>query len=280
MKMRIIGRRLQKSSARDFLPLQFPQRTGIFPFLTRPSCLLPFAFCLLTFWGSSLLLAGSSFAAEPGFQSIFNGKDLTGWTGNPKLWSVKDGAITGQTTVENPAPHNTFLIWTNGTVSDFELRCSFRLVPGDSKGFSNSGIQYRSKVLDSKGWVVGGYQADMEAGPNYTGILYEEAMSRGIMAERGQKVVFDKDGKKQVVGSVGNAADIEASLKKGGWNDYVIIAKGNHLQQFVNGRQTIDVTDDCEAKRAMSGVIAFQIHFGAPMMAQFKDIRLKDLKGQ
>src|SRR5512133_1718832 len=216
---------------------------------------------------SGLLAAGFCFATlgalaadlEPGFQSLFNGKDLSGWDGNPKLWSVRDGAITGQTTAENPAPGNTFIIWTNGTVGDFELRCSFKLVPGDDKGFANSGVQYRSKVLNPANWVVGGYQADMEAGPNYTGILYEEAMTRGIMAQRGEKAVFDKDGKREVVGSVGKSADIEASIKTGGWNEYVIIAKGNHLQQFVNGKQTIDVTDDCESKRAMRGVVALQL---------------------
>ncbi len=229
---------------------------------------------------TTALAVANSFAAEEGFRSIFNGKDLTGWTGNPKLWSVKDGAITGQTTSDNPAPHNTFLIWTNGTVSDFELRCSFKLVPGDNKGFANSGIQYRSKVINPAGWVVGGYQADMEAGPSYTGILYEEAKTRGIMAERGQKVVFGEDGKKEVVGSVGNSAEIQASIKKGDWNEYVIIARGNHLQQFVNGKQTIDVTDNDSSKRAMSGVIALQLHAGSPMMAQFKDIRIKDLSGQ
>ena len=215
-------------------------------------------------------------AAEQGFLSIFNGKDLTGWDGNPKLWSVKDGAITGQTTAENPAKGNTFLIWTNGTPSDFELRCSFKLTPGDSKGFANSGIQYRSKVFDPANWVVGGYQADMEAGPSYTGILYEERM-RGIMALRGEKVVWDKEDKKQVVGSVGDAAAIGAAVKKGDWNEYVIIAKGNHLQQFINGKQTIDLTDDCEAKRAMSGVLALQLHAGPPMMAQFKNLRIKKL---
>src|ERR1017187_1560704 len=171
--------------------------------------------------------------AEEGFVELFNGNDLNGWEGNPKLWSVKDGAITGQTTAENPAKGNTFLIWTNGTVGDFELRCSFKLVPGDEKGFANSGIQYRSKVVDPSYWVVHGYQADMEAGQTYTGILYEEGI-RGIMAGRGEKVVWDKDGKKQVVGSVGDAAAIEASVEKGDWNDYIIIAKGNHLQQFVN----------------------------------------------
>jgi hypothetical protein len=214
---------------------------------------------------------------EQGFHSLFNGKDLTGWDGNPKLWSVKDGAITGQTTAENPAKGNTFLIWTNGTPGNFELRCSFKLVPGDDKGFANSGIQYRSRIFDPANWVVGGYQADMEAGPNYTGILYEERL-RGIMAQRGEKVVWTEDDKKQVVGSVGDAKDIEASLKKGDWNTYVIIAKGNHLQQFVNGKQTVDVTDDCSAKRAMSGLIALQLHAGAPMMAQFKNLRIKMLE--
>ncbi len=215
--------------------------------------------------------------AEKGFLRIFNGKDLAGWDGNPKLWSVKDGAITGQTTAENPAKGNTFLIWTNGTVADFELRCSFKLTPGDAKAFANSGIQYRSKVLDPANWVVGGYQADMEAGPTYTGILYEERMTRGIMAARGEKVLWAKDGKKQVVGSLGDAAEIGAAIKRGEWNEYVIIAQGNHLQQIINGKPTVDVVDEDEAKRALSGVLALQLHAGPPMMVQFKNLRLKKL---
>ncbi len=216
--------------------------------------------------------------AERGFQRIFNGKNLAGWDGDPKLWSVKDGAITGQTTAQNPAKGNTFLIWTNGTLADFELRCSFRLTPGDDQGFANSGIQYRSKVLDQANWVVGGYQADMEAGPNYTGILYEEGGTRGIMAARGEKVIWDKDGNKHVLGSLGDPANIGAAIRKGDWNQYVIIAKGNHLRQFINGEQTVDVTDECESKRAQSGMLALQIHAGPPMMVQFKDIRIKVLK--
>src|SRR3989442_9925131 len=154
-------------------------------------------------------------AREPGFQKIFNGSDLAGWTGDPRLWSVKEGAITGQTTKENPAKGNTFLIWTNGEVSDFELRCSFKLTANNEQGFCNSGIQYRSKILDPKNWVVGGYQADMEAGPTYTGILYEERMSRAIMAARGEKVVWDKDCKKQVAGSLGNSEGLQKAHKQG-----------------------------------------------------------------
>jgi hypothetical protein len=214
---------------------------------------------------------------ERGFKSIFNGTDLTGWDGSPDLWSVKDGAITGQTTVEHPAKENTFLIWTNGVVGDFEMRCSFKLVPGDSAGFANSGVQYRSRVVKPSYWVVAGYQADMEAGPNYTGILYEEK-ARGILAQRGEKVVIGADGKKEVVGSVGNAAEIEAAVKKGDWNDYIIFAKGNHLVQTINGHVTIDVTDNEEAKAAKTGIIALQLHAGHPMMAQFKNLRIKTLK--
>src|SRR6266705_2785485 len=218
-------------------------------------------------------------ASEKGFTSVFNGKDLTGWTGDPRLWSVKDGAITGQTTPENPAKGNTFLIWTNGTVSDFEMRCSFKLAANNDKGFANSGVQYRSKILDANNWVVGGYQADMEAGPTYTGILYEERMTRGIMAARGEKVVWDKDCKKQVTGSLGKSEELQAAIKKADWNDYVIVAQGNHLRHFINGKQTVDVTDDCEAKRAMSGVLALQLHAGPPMTVQFRNLRLKTLSG-
>ena len=215
-------------------------------------------------------------ATEDGFVPIFNGKDLSGWDGAPDLWSVRDGAITGQTTVEHPAKENTFLIWTNGAPGDFELRCSFKLLPGDAAGFSNSGVQYRSRIVKPSYWVVSGYQADMENGTNYTGILYEEK-ARGILATRGQKIVIGADGKKQIVGSVGNAAEIEAAVKHGDWNDYIIIAKGNHLVQIVNGRVTVDVTDNDESKAAKSGIIALQIHAGHPMMTQFKNIRIKTL---
>jgi hypothetical protein len=214
------------------------------------------------------LAAVGSRAAEPGFTPIFNGKDLTGWEGNPKLWSVRDGAITGQTTAENPTQGNTFLIWRQGTVEDFELRLSYRIVGG------NSGVQYRSKDLGN--WVAGGYQADIEAGKRYTGILYEEK-GRGILAERGQKTVVDASGKVQVVGSLGESDAIQAVIKSEDWNEYEITARGNHLVHAINGRTTADVTDDQADKRASSGILALQLHAGPPMLVQFKDIRLKRL---
>src|SRR5438477_6406795 len=124
------------------------------------------------FGGFALFVVGALVCASPAraaddaalFKNLFNGKDLSGWDGNPKFWSVKDGTITGQTTSDNPTQGNTFLIWREGTLDDFELRLSYKIVGG------NSGIQYRSRELEK--WVVGGYQADFEAGETYSGILY------------------------------------------------------------------------------------------------------------
>jgi hypothetical protein len=126
-------------------------------------------------------------------------------------------------------------------------------------------------------WVVGGYQADMDAGNTYTGILYEERGPRQIAAQRGQKVILQPGGKKEVVGSVGTDADIKAAIKNEDWNEYVITARGNHLVQQINGKTTVDVLDNDEKNRAMSGILAFQLHVGAPMKVEFKDVMLKRL---
>ena len=129
---------------------------------------------------------------------------------------------------------------------------------------------------------MGGYQGDFENGKTYSGILYEER-GRGILAERGQRVVVKADPanpdktKIDVVGSLGGSDAIQGKIKSADWNEYVIIARGNHLQHFINGQQTVDVTDEQPAKAAKSGVLALQLHAGDPMTVQFKNIRLKSL---
>jgi hypothetical protein len=197
---------------------------------------------------------------------LFDGKTLDGWSGNPRFWSVQDGVITGQTTPDNPTKGNTFLVWKGGTVGDFELTLDFRLVGG------NSGIQYRSKEMDK--WVIGGYQADFDAGGKFSGILYEER-GRGILARRGTKVVIEQNGDKKVVGKTTDEKSILAAIKKEDWNQYTIIAKGNHLIHKINGMVTVEVTDNQEDKRRMSGLLALQLHQGPPMLVQFRNIRWK-----
>lgn len=217
----------------------------------------------------------TSTSSAAGEKKLFNGQNLDGWNGLPAVWSVKDGAITGQTTEENPIKGNTFLVWQGGDVSDFELTFKYKMDGG------NSGVQYRSKLKDRIKFVVGGYQADFEAGKTYSGILYEEG-GRGILAKRGEKVVVkagetpDKP-KLEIAGEVGKSDAIQASIKPNDWNDYKIIAKGNHLQHFINGMQTIDVVDETP-EGAKSGILALQVHAGPPMTVQFKDIVLKPAK--
>lgn len=223
-----------------------------------------------------------AFAADE--VQVFNGTDLTGWEGNKDLWSVQDGAITGITPPDPADPkkgiikHNTFLVWKGGTVGDFELTFQYRIEKG------NSGVQYRSKELapGDFGPIISGYQADFEAGKTYSGILYEER-GRGILAKRGEKTVIKPgpDGKKPVVevtGSTGDSAAIQASIKDEQWNDYKIVAKGNHVQHFINGMQTIDVTDEDAANAPKEGLLALQIHQGPPMKVQFKSFKLVPLK--
>lgn len=230
---------------------------------------------------AALALSGQAQNVEPGFRSLFNGKDLTGWAGRTNHWSVQDGAITGITTKENPAQGNNFLIAMQDgkdlIVGDFEMRFSYKFT---GEAFGNSGLQYRSQ--DKGKYVVHGYQGDFETGKNYSGILYEEG-GRGILAQRGQKVVIKDDPaqpgkpKIEVVGTVGDSKEIQATINPVGWNDYVIIAKGNHLQHFINGKQTVDVVDEQASKAAKSGILALQIHAGPPMQIQFKNLRIKAL---
>lgn len=220
------------------------------------------------------LLASLATAEET---KLFNGTDLTGWEGDPKFWSVQDGAITGASTPEKPVPHNTFIIWKGGEPSNFTLVMKYKMTPGNEKKYTNSGIQYRSKVIDPAKFIVGGYQADFEYGEKFSGILYEEK-GRGILAERGKQVVI-KQGenpnkpKLEVTGQTADSAEIQAAINKDDWNEYKIVAEGNNVKQYINGKLTVDVTDET-AEAPKAGVIALQMHQGAPMKVQFKDIML------
>jgi hypothetical protein len=91
-------------------------------------------------------------------------------------------------------------------------------------------------------------------------------------AEGSKKAVVEKNG------TVGDSDAIQASIKSEDWNEYKIIAKGNHVQHFINGHQTIDVTDEDAANAPKEGILGLQIHQGPPMEVQFKDFKLIPLK--
>jgi hypothetical protein len=128
-------------------------------------------------------------------------------------------------------------------------------------------------------WVIGGYQADFEAGDTYSGILYGERY-RGILALRGESTeLVRKDGnfEKKVTGSVGDTNEIQKKIKKEDWNKYRVVADGYHFQHFINGVKTVDVTDNDLAERRAAGVLALQAHAGPAMEVQFPQYRLKRL---
>lgn len=235
--------------------------------------------------GLAALSSSLPAAAPAGFQEIFNGQDLTGWEGL-SFWSVKAGAIVGQTTAEKPTKGNTFLIYRAGQPANFELRATFRLTGQNTTGFANSGVQYRSHVVDAAAFVVGGYQADMDLAAKYTGMLYEEK-GRGILMAPGEKVrvgatALDAATKKsqtavEKLPGATPTAEIRAAYKAGDWNDLVIIAEGNHLRHFLNGKLTADVTDNDPTLAAKSGLLALQLHAGQPMTIEFKNLYLKTL---
>ena len=223
----------------------------------------------LLFLGLSLL-GGRLLGAEPGFTALFNGRDLANWDGDPRFWSVKDGMIRGETTLATLPRGNTFLIWRGGVLKDFELRLKFRIRNG------NSGVQYRSKNLGK--WVVSGYQAEIENKQGKVGFLYHEK-GRKYLANVGEKVEIGADGKPKVTGQL-TAKDTliaQGYYKEKDWNEYRIVARGNHLQHWLNGFQTVDVLDNDPAGRALEGVLALQIHAGPPMLVEFQDILLKNL---
>ncbi|HCS51072.1 MAG TPA: dehydrogenase [Planctomycetaceae bacterium] len=205
-----------------------------------------------------------------GFKPIFNGKDLSGWSGDESFWKVVDGTIVAESTEEHPCKENTFLKWSAGEVDDFELKLQFRISGSES---ANSGIQFRSQV-EPDGHVVG-YQADMDLAGKWLGCLYDEK-GRGLLAERGNSVTVSGP-KERDKKSFASADELLKAVNLNEWNSYQITARGKELTLAINGKKTAHVIDTDKENREFSGVLALQLHSGPPMKVEFRDIQLKRL---
>lgn len=203
---------------------------------------------------------------QDGFVSLFDGKRLSQWSGDPKYWSVKEGAITGVT--DGSLKMNRFLTWKHSTVKNFELKVKVKVSAG-----GNSGIQYRGTSRPDLGLdVVTGYQCDVVANtPKYNGMLYEEK-GRRILSHTGEKVIIDTDGRSWIVGTI-PVKEFEADE----WHDYRVLVKGNHYQHWIDGHPTADLIDLDEKGRSLEGVLAVQVHVGPAMKIQYKNIMIKHL---
>ncbi|WDE99404.1 DUF1080 domain-containing protein [Lentisphaera profundi] len=225
-------------------------------------------YSLFTIVSLFYICCASIFAADKPYQVkladaklLFNGKDLTGWIGNPKFWSVNDGAIYGSTHVNRTAG-NTFLILDAEDVEDFHLVYEAKCVN------HNSGVMYRSVVLDKEKFTMKGYQCDLHPSTNYCAMLYGER-ERGIITTRGQKMVIDKSGNKKVI-----SYDPPPKVDIAQWNTYEVICKGSKITHKVNGKFALELTDNWTG-RIKKGKIGLQLHAGEAMEVYFRNIKLK-----
>lgn len=183
-------------------------------------------------------------APEAGYESLFNGRDLSGWDGEPGLWWVESGVIVGSTD-GRPLVRNSFLV-SEESFGDFELRFDVNLRNG------NSGMQFRSKR--TAGWTVRGYQADLAVGKGW-GNLHGEGLPGGLLLDGWQhKSEF---------------------IVKPGWNQIAVRCEGHRIRISVNGMVVNDVLDP----GALEGVLAMQLHRGEPMRVEYRNIRILRLPG-
>jgi hypothetical protein len=211
---------------------------------------------------------------ETGFESIFDGKTLDGWEGDPKYWRVEDGCLVGEVTPDAVLEQNTFIIWRGGTTGDFELKLDVRITAA-----GNSGINYRSVPFPPNPFALKGYQADIDGANKYTGQNYEEK-GRTFLALRGDVGRIDPDGKARIIGSVGDKDELAKAIKTEDWNSFHLIACGNVMTHMVNGRVMSIVIDDDAKNRKVEGLLGVQVHVGPPMKVEYRSIRLKQVAGQ
>jgi hypothetical protein len=171
---------------------------------------------------------------------FFNGKDLTGWIGDPKLWSVENGEIVGKTT---GLKRNEFLK-SELAAENFKLTFQVKLVPNAG----NSGVQFRSAALPDG--EMRGPQADIGAG--WWGKLYEENGRELLEKEGGEKFV-----------------------KPNEWNDYVIEAVDGNVKLTINGHVCADRKNDDQLARR--GIFGLQLHAGGAQEVRFKELKLEVL---
>jgi len=226
---------------------------------------------------------------DDGFEKIFDGKTLSDWKGDPNYWRVENGNLVGEVTPETLLKNNTFIVWQRDRPDDFELKLEFKIAEA-----GNSGINYRSDVIDTIPNALRGYQADIDGKISYTGQNYEEK-KRATLAYRGEKVIINSQDKpevpgslranvqnncwqsREITGSLGTSDSLKTKIKSEDWNKVHLVINGNRLRHYVNGILMSDVTDNDAINRKFEGYLGVQVHVGPPMKVEYRNIRLKNL---
>ncbi len=182
---------------------------------------------------------------------ILIGHDLGNWSGDPRIWSVKDGAIVGHATRETLADKTqSCLVW-NGTVDSFDLRFSFRLTGG------NSGVIFRGKKADDR--KMTGYEFQIVANNQCLQMIEPNGQIRQLSKN----------------------PDAAKRYRKGNWNDVEIAAHGRHVMIRLNGVTCANYRPADPAGEFLSGALGLEARLGdggTPLNIEFKNIRLTPLK--
>jgi len=211
------------------------------------------------------------FSNHDGYVSLFDGRSLKGWDGNPKFWRVEDAAIVGEATRKNPCG-NTYLVFRDMKAKDFTLKFEMKIV-----GNGGSGFQYRSQtgipwlvpisptVISNTGpvnldWMMTGPQADFWPSQIYTGQFYSENTPMRIIAWRGQVVESFGDESKRLMGAIGDRKALGDLVKADDWNQYTVIARGGTFIHIVNGQlMAVLVDDDPNSSNNQPGLFGIEL---------------------
>ena len=205
--------------------------------------------------------------------TIFDGQSLSGWRGDLDHWRVEDGAIVGEIPPGERLDKNTWLVWEEGKLDDFDLRMQFKL---SGAAGANSGIQFRCQVESVD--HVSGYQADLDKGATWLGRIYDEH-GRALLVERGSRVRIAPDGTR-TTHQFAPADKYAVLFREDAWNDYRIVAEGEHVAVYINGTLFSELKDEQRGERDLSGRLAFQLHSGPETRVEFRDIRLRHLDAE
>ena len=247
----------------------------------RKTCLKSVALAALVATAPTALWAKATASDNAGFTSLFDGKTLNGWKGDPSVWSVRDGTITAST--EQPIKRNTFLVFQK-PYGDFEMHFKYRWLSPDG----NSGMQFHSGMVEGN-YVMTGYQANVvpiSAKPDRYGMLYDELSDRQEIMMLGQKGILTRRSSngagtgrivRTVTQMINSREDILATIRPAPeWNEVVLISHGNHMVEAINGMLAFDTVDQ-DPDGHPTGLFGLQAHSGPAMTVQYKDIYVKTL---
>lgn len=188
-----------------------------------------------------LSLSVATFAQKK--QTLFNGKDLTGWKiyGTEK-WYVEDGLLV----CESGPDKEYGYLGTEQKFKDFELTLEFK-----QEANGNSGVFFHSSIEGTK---IAGWQAEVAPPGSSTGGIYE-SYGRGWLIKP--------------------APEKDKALKMGKWNKMTVKVVGNQVITFLNGTEMITLND--EKIGGKDGCIALQIHSGGGIKVKWRKIKIKQL---